>query len=124
MIGRVRLSTVHMLAVAFALAATPVVRAGCGDYLVLDHAPLASDGHGGGIKPTQAPCNGPNCQRHDAPPLSSAPTLEIAPLTLKVTVVSGEIAEIAGFAAALWGDCEGRPAAGVELSILRPPRSR
>jgi len=121
MTGPVRRSVVFVLAGACALAATTNVRAGCGDYLVLDHASLAAH-HDSLSKPTQTPCNGPNCHRHDAPPLTPAPELVSAPPTFKAAVVAEVAAEELRMVANAFPEPAARPSAGVALSILRPPR--
>jgi hypothetical protein len=104
---------------ALAFAPLPTASAGCGDYLTMDHGKGASSD----LSAPARPCNGPNCHRHDAPPLSPAPEFQTAPPSVKIAAVFGDACDVRPSLIERRQDEAFRPLTGVPLSILRPPRS-
>lgn len=109
--------------VAFcALAFAPIqsASAGCGDYLTIGHGPSIGDQHRD--SPTW-PCNGPNCHRHDGPPVTPSPDFRAAPSTGKTAAIFAEASSDSPLFVERSSDDDARPLPGYASSILRPPQS-
>jgi len=98
--------------------------AGCGDYLTIDHGASTNGKHGDSpMMPATAPCNGPNCHRHDGPPVTPSPEFRSAPFTVKsATLLSSVDSNDDSFTERL-SDDDVRPIPGFAASILRPPQN-
>jgi len=112
--------------VAFcALALGPIdsACAGCGDYLSIGHGPSMTDRRGDApMSSATTPCNGPNCHRHDGPPLTPSPELRAAPPTVKAAAIFAFLAPSTKTFVERSFDEGARPLSGYAASILRPPQ--
>ena len=112
--------------VAFcALAFGPIQQAsaGCGDYLNIGHDPSASSQHGDApMSPATTPCNGPNCHRHDGPPLTPSPELRPTSPTVKAAAILSRLAPSTTTVFERRCDDVPRPLPGYADPILRPPQ--
>lgn len=109
---------------AFAFAPINRADAGCGDYLTMDHSqPMAGKQSGVPMKPGTTLCNGPNCHRHDGPPLTPAPEFRAAPTTFKIAAIFTDVSTDLNRFSERWPDSDTRPLSGYTSSILRPPRT-
>src|SRR6476620_8412488 len=98
---------------AFAFAPIDRASAGCGDYLTMDHGQSTSSDHvGSPLKPSTTPCNGPNCHRHDGPPLTPAPDFRPAPPTVKTAAIFADASADLNLFREHWPDEDARPLPG------------
>ena len=112
--------------VAFcALAFGPMERAsaGCGDYLNVGRDSATTGKHSDGpLSPTTKQCNGPNCHRHDGPPLTPTPEIRPATPTFKSAAIATILALSAKSVVERSSDDDARPLPGYAVPILRPPQ--
>jgi hypothetical protein len=107
---------------ALAFAPIELASAGCGDYLTIGHNPPMNGNHSDSLLPTTTPCNGPNCHRHDGPPLTPSPELRAAPPTVKSAAIFANLASDPKFVIERLSEDDARPLPGYADSILRPPQ--
>jgi hypothetical protein len=108
---------------ALALGPMNQASAGCGDYLTIGRGPTMKVDHSNlPTTPATAPCNGPNCHRHDGPPLTPSPDFRAAPPTVKAAAIFATLASSPmTFVERLFDDGD-VPLPGHSASILRPPQ--
>ena len=111
--------------VALAFGPTETAKAGCGDYLTLDHGKsgMSVDHDGKQMPPGAAPCRGPNCHRNHTPLQSPTQELRLPAPTFKTAtlppITSSDTPTLVG-----WSFDEAvRRLPGHAFSILRPPQS-